>query len=143
MLERILVDQAIEMLFQLAGDFGRSTRARTVHQTPGALVGKAMHPFPQGRIGKLECVGDVLDVLAFHDLTYRLCTTEDTRFFGLFQERVQGGERIIRKVPFEGPHVGGLHDKVRQKFQHARHTLCLPSLSAQSLSDSNFPEAAN
>jgi hypothetical protein len=49
-LQGVLIDEAIEMVFQLAGDFGRSTGARTIHQTPGALVGKAMHPFPQGRI---------------------------------------------------------------------------------------------
>ena len=88
MLQGVLIDQAIEVLFQLAGDFGRSAGARAIHQTLGALVGKAMHPFPQGSIGKLERIGDVLDAPSFHDITYSLGTAEDTRFFRLFQERV-------------------------------------------------------
>jgi hypothetical protein len=87
-LQGVLIDEAIEMVFQLAGDFGRSTGARAIHQTPGALVGKAMHPFPQGRIGKLERVGDGLEALAFDDVTYGLGTAEDTGFFGLFHEGI-------------------------------------------------------
>jgi hypothetical protein len=87
-LQGVLIDEAIEMVFQRAGDFGRSTGARTIHQTPGALVGKAMHPFPQGRIGKLERVGDGLEALAFDDVTYGLGTAEDTGFFGLFHEDI-------------------------------------------------------
>jgi hypothetical protein len=101
-----LIDQAIAGLFQLAGDFGRSTRARAVHQTLGALVGKALHPFPQGSIGTLARVGDVWEALSLHNITSRLSTVEDARFFGLFQERVEGREGIIRKVQFEGPHGG-------------------------------------
>jgi hypothetical protein len=86
--ERVLIDEAIEMLFQLAGHFGRSTGTPTIYQPLDALVGKAMHPFPQGRIGKLERVGDVLDALAFDDSAYSLGTAEDARFFGLFQEGI-------------------------------------------------------
>jgi hypothetical protein len=83
-----LIDEAIEMFFQRAGDFGRATGARAIHQTWGALVGKAMHPFPQGRIRKLERVGDVLDTPSFDDVAYRLGTAEEARFFGLCQEGV-------------------------------------------------------
>jgi hypothetical protein len=45
-----------------------------------------MHPFPQGRIRKLERVGDVVDTLSFDDIADSLGTAEDPRFFGLFQE---------------------------------------------------------
>jgi integrase len=47
MLQGVLIDQAIEVLFQLARDFGRSTGARAIHQSLCALVGKAVDPFPQ------------------------------------------------------------------------------------------------
>jgi hypothetical protein len=81
-----LVDKAIEMCFQFARDFGRSPGARAINQTLGAVGGKAMHPFPQGRIGKLKRVGDVLDTPSFHDVTHGLGTAEDTGLLGLFQE---------------------------------------------------------
>jgi len=87
-LQRVLIDEAIEVLFQLTHDFGRSPGARAVHQPLGALGGKAMHPFPQGRIRKLKRVGDVLDAPSFHDVAHSLGTAEDARFFGLFQEGV-------------------------------------------------------
>jgi hypothetical protein len=61
-LQGVLIDEAIEMGFQLAGDFGRLLGARTIDETLSALGGKAMHPFPQGRIRQLKRVGDVLDM---------------------------------------------------------------------------------
>src|SRR5262249_50542348 len=47
------------------------------------------------------------------------------------------------KVQFEGPHAGGLHNNILQKYTNSptSHDV-LTLLSAQSLSDSNFPEAA-
>jgi hypothetical protein len=83
-LQRVLIDEAIEMLFSLAGHFGWSTGARTIHQPLNAMVSKAMHPFPQGRIRKLEPVRDVLDALSFDDLAYRLGTAEYPGFFRPF-----------------------------------------------------------
>jgi hypothetical protein len=43
-LQRVLIDEAIEVLFQLARDFGRSTGARAIHEAWRTLVGKAMDP---------------------------------------------------------------------------------------------------
>jgi hypothetical protein len=83
MLQGVLIDQAIEMGFQLAGDFGRSPGAWAIDQTLGALVGKAIHPFPQGRIRKLKRVRDGLQPLPFHDVAHGLGTAEDAGFFGL------------------------------------------------------------
>jgi hypothetical protein len=87
-LQRVLIDEAIEVLFQRARHFGRSPGPRAIYQPLGAVVGKAMHPFPQGRIRKLERVGDVLEAPAFDNVAYSLGTAEDARFFGLFQECV-------------------------------------------------------
>jgi hypothetical protein len=83
MLQGVLIDQAIAMGFQLAGDFGRSPGAWAIDQTLGALVGKAIHPFPQGRIRKLKRVRDGLQPLPFHDVAHGLGTAEDAGFFGL------------------------------------------------------------
>ena len=87
-LQRVLIDEAIEVLFPLAGHLRRATGTRTIYQPLDASVGKAMHPFPQGRIRKLERVGDVLDALSFDDIAYSLGTAKDTYFFGLFQEGI-------------------------------------------------------
>jgi hypothetical protein len=40
-----LIDQAIEVLFQLARDFGRSPGARAIQQALGPLLRKALHPY--------------------------------------------------------------------------------------------------
>ena len=118
MLEGVLIDQAIEVLFQFTRDFGRSTGARAVHQPLGALVGKAMDPLAQRGIGKGQCIRDRLEALAFDDVAHRLGTAEDACLFGLFQERLSGGQGVIGKVQFEGPHTGGLQNKRLQKYQH-------------------------
>ena len=86
MLQGVLINEAIEMVFQLAGDFGRSTRARAIHQTLGALVGKALHPFPQGRIRHVEGGGDGGDVLTRDHRMDGLCPAKDTRLLGLLEQ---------------------------------------------------------
>ena len=54
MLEGVLVNEAIEVLFQLARDFGWATGAYSIPQALGPLLRKALHPFPQGRIRALS-----------------------------------------------------------------------------------------
>ena len=88
MLEGVLIDEAIEVLFQRAGDFGWSPGARAVHQPPRALGGKAMDPFAQRRIGQVKCIGDRLEALPCHDGTDRLGATEDTGLLGPLQEGI-------------------------------------------------------
>jgi hypothetical protein len=83
-LQGVLIDEALEMVFQGTGDFGRSTGARAIHQTLRALVGKAVDPFTQGRIGKVQRVGDRLEALSCDDVAYGLSTAEDTGLFRLF-----------------------------------------------------------
>ncbi len=98
MLQGVLIDEAIEVLFQLAGDFRRATRARAIDETRRALTGKAIDPLAEGGIGKLECVGNGLKALPFHDLAHGLSTAEDAGFCGLFYEGVSGRGRVIGKV---------------------------------------------
>ena len=78
MVQGVLIDQAIEGLFQYARDFGRA-----IDQTLCALAGKAIAPLPQGGIRKLERVRDGLPTLPFHDVAHGLGTAEDAGFFGL------------------------------------------------------------
>jgi hypothetical protein len=141
-LERVLIDEAIALLVQRAGHCGRSTGTRTISQPLDALVGKTRHPFPQGSIRQLERVGDGLHALSLDDSAYSLGTAEDARFFGLCHEGIEGGEGSLGKGQCEGSHAGGLHNKVLQKYNHPTLQHGLTLLSAHSLSDSNFPEAA-
>jgi hypothetical protein len=83
-LKRVLINEAIEVLFQLARDFRGATRAWAVDEASRALVGKAMDPFAQGGIGKVQCIGDRLEALPFDDVAYGLGTAEDTGLFRLF-----------------------------------------------------------
>ena len=55
-LERILVQEAIEMVGELACHFGWATRAVAVNEASRTLGGKAMHPFAQRGVGKVQCV---------------------------------------------------------------------------------------
>jgi hypothetical protein len=103
-LKRVLIDEAIEVLFQLARDCRRSTRAWVVGEAWRALVGTAMDSLAQSGIGKRQCVGGGLEALAFDDFAHGLGTAEDTSLFGLFQKRVESGEGVIGKVQFEGAH---------------------------------------
>ena len=60
MLQRVLIDEAMEVLCQLAGDFGRSPRARAINSTLRAVAGKAIDPLAESRIRKGEGVRDGL-----------------------------------------------------------------------------------
>jgi hypothetical protein len=86
--QRVLIDEAIEVLFQLTRDLGRSARAGAVHEAWRTLVGKTMDPLAQRGIGKVQCIRDRLETLAFDDFTYGLGTAKDPRLFRLFQEGI-------------------------------------------------------
>jgi hypothetical protein len=83
MVQGVLINEAIEVLFQLARNFGWSPGARSVNKTLRALAGKAMDPLAQRGIGKLERVRDGLQALAFNDIAHGLGTAENAGFFGL------------------------------------------------------------
>ena len=88
MLQGVLVDEAIEVLLQLARDFGRATRARAITQALGPRLRKALHPCAEGGIGQMESLGDGVDMVAGHDLTNSLRTAKDPRFLGLLEHGV-------------------------------------------------------
>ena len=115
MLQRVLIDEAIEVLCQCAGHCGRATGAGTIAQPLGALVGKAIDPLAEGGIGQRERIGDGLQALPFDDFTDCLSATEDSGLFRLFQYRIQRGESVIGKVELEGSHRKALSHKVLQK----------------------------
>ena len=72
MVQGVLIDEAIEMLFQCTSHFGRSTGTGTIAQALGALIGKAMDPLAEGGIGQRERIGDGVQAGAFDDFTNRL-----------------------------------------------------------------------
>jgi hypothetical protein len=142
MLQGVLIDEAIEVLFQFAGHFRGSTRPRAIHEALRTLIRKAMDPFAQGRIRKLERVRDVLHALAFDDLAYGLGTAEDARLFRLFQEGISSGQGVIGKVQFEGPHRRVSSNKILQQYTNPTSHAVFTLLSEQNLFASNFPGAA-
>ena len=52
-LQGVLLHEALEVLFQLTGEFGRSTRARAIPQALRPLLRKALHPLAEGGIGQI------------------------------------------------------------------------------------------
>jgi len=87
-LKRVLVDKPIKVLCQGTGDFGRAPGAWTIGEAVYPLMGKAMDPFPQGRIRKVQRVRDRLQALAFDDLAHSLGTTEKPGFLRLFEQGI-------------------------------------------------------
>jgi hypothetical protein len=87
-LQGVLINEVIEVLFQLARDFGRSPGTRAVDEPPCTLGRKTIDPLPQGGIRKLERVGDGLQTLAFDDGAHGLRPAEDAGLFRLCQEGV-------------------------------------------------------
>ena len=87
-LQGILIDEAIEVLLQLARDFGRSTGARAIQQALRPLLRKALHPLAEGGIGHMERLGDSVDMVPYHNLTDGLRTAKDSRCLGLLEHGV-------------------------------------------------------
>jgi hypothetical protein len=114
-LQRVLLDEAIEVFFQCTGHCGRATGAGAIHQAVDTLGGKAMDPLAQRGIGKGQRSRNRLEALAFDDVAHSLGTAEDASLFRLFQEDISSGEGVIGKVEFEGAHERGLQSKVLQK----------------------------
>jgi hypothetical protein len=140
-LERVLIDETIAGFCELAGKFGRSTRAWSTHQSRRALVRKAMAPLAHGGRGQLKRVGDGLEALPLDDVAHGLGTAKDTGVLGLLEERVERRKGVIGKVQLESLHTGGLHHKLLQQYTHPTSHYGLTLVSPQSLFASKFPEA--
>ena len=142
MRQGVLIDEAMEWLFQRARDCRRSPRARAIDQALDPLAGKTMDPLAESGIGQGEGVRDGLQTLSFHDVAHGLGTAEDAGFLGLLYEGVSGRERVIGKVEFEGPHMRVSSNNILQKYDNSPLHNMVTLLSAHNLSDSNFPGSA-
>ncbi len=85
MLAGVLIDEAIEVLFQRARDCGWSTGARSIQQALGPPMRKALHPFPQGSIRPVEGGGDGGDMWTRDHRMDGLGTAKDPRLLGLLE----------------------------------------------------------
>jgi hypothetical protein len=83
--KRIVIDEAVEMLFECTGHFARTTGAWAISHSLRSLMGKALDPLSQGRIGNVEGLGDGRDVLARDHLTDGLGPATDPGLLGLFE----------------------------------------------------------
>src|SRR5512145_3296792 len=131
-----------EVPFQLACDCGGAPGAWAVDETLRTLMRKTIDPLAQGRIGKLERVGDGLQTLPLDDVAHSLGTAEDAGVFGVLYEGVSGRHGGGGKTQFQSPHLRVSSNKLRQKYAQPTSHDAVPLLSAQNLFDSNFPEAA-
>jgi hypothetical protein len=90
MVQRVLLDETIEVHVEGTRDFGRSAGAWAVDKARGTFMGKAMDPCAEGGIGKCECVGDGLQAGACDDFTDRLGASKDAGLFRLLQHGISG-----------------------------------------------------
>src|SRR4051812_49690285 len=114
--ERVVVDEPIKVVCQLTGHFGWAPGAGAIHQALDPLVGEAMDPLAQRRIGKVQRVGYRLETVPLDDLAHGLSTAEDACFLGLLEEGIQGGECLLGQVECEGPHKGVSRKKTTTKI---------------------------
>jgi hypothetical protein len=103
-LQGVLIDQTMEVLFQLARDLGRATGARAIQHPLGSLMGKALHPCAPGRIRHMKGGRGGGAVLTRDHRMDGLCTAKDPRLLGLLEHSFSGRERMIGKVACEGAH---------------------------------------
>jgi hypothetical protein len=90
MLQRVLVHEAIQVLFEGTRHFARSPGPWATAQALWPLLRKALHPFSECGIGHVEGRGDGVDILACDDLSDGLRTAKDPGLLGLFQDGFSG-----------------------------------------------------
>jgi hypothetical protein len=87
MVQGVLIDEVVEVLFEGARHFAWASGPWAVQQAWRPLLGKALHPLAEGGIGKVERRRDGADVRASHHLTHRLRPTKNARLLRLLQQR--------------------------------------------------------
>jgi hypothetical protein len=98
MLERVLIDQALELVLKLTGHVGRSAATRAVQEAAGAFLSKALHPLSQSGVGEMEGVRNGFDGLPGDPLTDGLSPAKDAGFLRVLHEGMQGRQGIKGKV---------------------------------------------
>ena len=88
MLQGVLIDEAVEVLFECTSHFGWATRARAIHQALRSLLGKALHPCAEGRIGTVQGRGDGRDVVARDDFPDGLRAAKDAGLLRLLEHGI-------------------------------------------------------
>ena len=103
MLQRVLIDEALEMPFKFTGHVGWATGPGAIQHALGTLRGKALPPGAEGRSGQVEQRGDSLDLVARDDLTDGLRAAKDPDLCGLLEHGVSCRQRISAQVACERP----------------------------------------
>jgi hypothetical protein len=104
MLQGVLINETIAVLCQCARDFVWSTGTWTIQPALGALLGKALLPCAEGRIGQVARRGDGMDVGACDDLTDGLRAAKDAGLLRLREHGLERRQRLMAHVAFEGAH---------------------------------------
>ena len=112
MLEGVLIDESVELGFDLAGHFGWSAATGAVQEAAGAFASKALDPFSQGGVGEVEGVRDGFDGLSGDHLADGLSPAKDAGFLRMLHKGIQGGQGTMRKMAVERAHgvLLGNHD---------------------------------
>ena len=87
MVQEVLIDEVGEVLCEGTRHLARASGTGAVPQALRSLLGKALHPFAEGGLGKVERHRDGVDVRASHNFTHRLRPTKNARLLGLLQQR--------------------------------------------------------
>src|SRR5215831_11114791 len=101
-LKWVLVDEVIEVVRQGTRHFRWSTGAGAISEALHPLVGKAIEPFAQRGVGKVERVRDGLEARPCDDFAYGWGTPEHAGLPRLLQETLEGGQGLLGHVEFEG-----------------------------------------
>jgi hypothetical protein len=83
-LERVVLDETIEVFFQCTGHFGRPTRAETIDEAWGPWGATRCPHFLRAAEVNASVSEDGLQAVPFDHLTDSLGTAEDPSLFGLF-----------------------------------------------------------
>ena len=127
MLQGVLIDEAIEVLFQRAGDFGGATGARAIHQALRALVGKAMDPLAQGGIGKWSASETVCRRCPLTTSRTAWARRKTRASLVCFKKVSKVGRASSGKCSLRVRIWGSPAINYYKNIQILRHTMCLPS----------------
>jgi hypothetical protein len=102
--QRSLIDAAVERRCERTGHCARTTGAWASEPALRALLGTALAPLSQGRIGTVEGRGDGREVLARHHLTDGVGPTKAPGLLGLCESGLSGRHGRSGKWAVEGAH---------------------------------------